>query len=119
MTQRENGAAWKRSQLVHQHSMPQREECLKLAERQYLDAQLAVLNRVSTKDGRITPRNSDSLELHSEDCCLDETDDDEEAPPVVVQPVVQPPAEEPLQETDFSRLISTSSGYPPSQSHFE
>ena len=78
-----------------------------------------MLNRVSTKDGRITPRNSDSLELLSDDCCLDETDDDEEAPPVVVQPVVQPPAEEPLQETDFSRLISTSSGYPPSQSHFE
>ena len=109
----------KRVLLVRHHSMPDREERVKLAASQYLEAQIAVINRVSTIDGRITPRNSDSLELHSEDICLDETDDNEEAPPAALQPVVLPPVEEPLAETDSSRSISTSSGFPPSQSHFE
>ena len=51
--QMDNGAVRKRALLIRQHSMPDREGRIKLAERQYLEAQLAVLNRV-TKDGRIT-----------------------------------------------------------------
>ena len=74
------------------------------------EATMAVEERVSSTNGSIVPRNSDSLSLYSDDLCLDETDDDEAAPPVVAQPAIQPPAEEPSQETDASRSISTSSG---------
>ena len=130
--QMENGAVRKRSLLVRQHSIPDREGRLKLAEREYLEAQLAVQNRV-TKDGRTVPRDSDSLLLLSDDCCLNGSEDDDESTPIVeppdVLPDVQPPAKELPQETDSSRSISTSSGWPPwmldssekpnSQSHFE
>ena len=109
------GAGRKRSLLVRQHSIPDREGRLKLAERQYLEAQLAVLNRV-TKDGRTVPRDSDSLLLLSDDCCLNGSEDDDESTPIVEPPDVLPevlsPAEELPQETDSSRSISTSSGWP-------
>ena len=110
---------------IRRHCTPDREERLKQAEREYLEAQLAVLNRVTT-DGRTTPRDSDSLLLYSDDHCLNGSDDDDESTPVVelpdvlpeveppdVLPEVLPPAAELPQETDSSRSISTSSGWPP------
>ena len=123
--QMENGAVRKRALLVRQHSIPDREGRLKHAELEYLEAQLAVQNRV-TKGGRTVPRDSDSLLLFSDDYCLNGSEDDDESTPIVDEstpvvelPVVQPLPKETLQEADFSRLISSSSGFPPSQSHFE
>ena len=113
--QEEIGVVRNRVLNIRRHCTRDREERLKQAEREYLEAQLAVLNRV-TKDGRTTPRDSDSLLLYSDDHCLNGSDDDDESTPVVelpdVLPEVQPPAKELPQETDSSRSISTSSRWP-------
>ena len=72
---------------IRRHHNADRAVRLKEAEREYRESQLAVLNRVA-KDGRTTPRNSDSLLLHSDDHCLNGSEDDDESTLVVGTPVV-------------------------------
>ena len=88
-------AIWDRMELDYQERRSGYQENVRAAARRYAEAQEAVLQRVSSTNGRIVARNSDSLSLNSDDLCLDEL-------------VVEPPAEEPPQETDASRSISTS-----------